>query len=271
LVAGVLAAASPREGGDVSAKAAGIGGVLPAEHPARQIKSSRGGPAAAGIPAPRDVASSVEPRERPELQIPPSRKVVPPPRTLAEANNGVMEKIPARQDNKKGHTKPLPGGGRHTQQTGHVRQGAGGVPSRAAGDDRVVSQSPVWVAGNAYTEAALMSLLGHLVDSYQQGDLASFVGLFSATAATTDETSRAEIEAGYRALFATTQVRRLQVSRLEWRTDNDGAHGEGYMVLQLWRDGGGAGNRYEGRFSVDITREQQRLLIGGLFYDLVGM
>jgi hypothetical protein len=117
------------------------------------------------------------------------------------------------------------------------------------------------------SERVLMSLLGHLVNSYQTGDLVDFISLFSDRASTSDEASRSEIENEYRRLFSTTKARQLQVSGVDWRVHAGGARGEGFMVIQIKRAGRGV-ERYEGRFTVHITREQQELRISGLYYDL---
>lgn len=116
-------------------------------------------------------------------------------------------------------------------------------------------------------EAALMALLGHLVSSYQRGDLVAFVGLFADIASTSDEANRAEIEQEYRQLFSTSRARSLQVSDLSWRLYDSGAQGSGYMVIQIRRKGRAA-ERYQGRFIVHVTRERQQLRISALYYDL---
>ena len=152
---------------------------------------------------------------------------------------------------------------------GRAREGMQRLPEVAEEDPLpVVVPAAQPVGEEAYSDMALMALIGHLVRSYQQGDLGSFIGLFAIQARTSDEASRDQIEAEYRHLFSTTRARSLQVSDLRWRADPVGATGDGYMVLQIRRASGGTTERYEGRFSVNITHERQQLRISGLYYDL---
>jgi len=214
------------------------------------------------IPKPRDAGMGVDEYPHTPLVIPPSRRVdVPPPKSAMARADG---------DTKRS-SSPVGAGER-----------AGSGPPAAHGTHAPTTPDAVTehldlalthreAAADVFSEPALMALLGHLVGSYQQGDLAAFIGLFSASASTSDEATRHEIEREYRSLFSSTQMRSLQVSGLNWRSDPGGARGEGFMVLQLWRTGGSNVERYEGRFSVDITHEQRQLMIAGLFYDLERM
>lgn len=235
------------------------------------------------IPKPRDAGVGGYPHV--PLTIPPSRRVdVPPPKSVVAMSAGDVGRPGSlvgagqRVDSDSAvahdaHPPATPGIRRSEGVAGHVDPAPAASTRSNPATDQSVEPAPAHHqdATDLFSEPALMALLGHLVGSYQQGDLAAFVGLFSASASTSDEATRYEIEREYRSLFSSTQMRSLQVSGLNWRTDRSGARGEGFMVLQLWRTGGSNVERYEGRFSVDITHEKRQLLIAGLFYDLERM
>jgi hypothetical protein len=132
--------------------------------------------------------------------------------------------------------------------------------------DRKSSSSVAVTQILPFTDGALMRLLGHFVNAYQQGNLLSFMGLFASHAQTSDEFSHAEIRREYKKLFSDTSNRRLHISNLHWKYREHVAQGEGVMKLQLLR--GGRMERYIGKFTIEVSRRQRQLVIRGLYYDL---
>lgn len=247
------------------------------------------------IPRSRDVIASALDYQRTSLIIPPSRRVVLPGAVPTPSQDKEDVPAPHSQADRKPNSSSLLAS--PTQDWSEKRADTNtatpefieGGSSKAA--DEVVPMHPpelqpgslVRSTGgtdsasgpqrerafeNPFGDRELMSLVGQLVRSYQEGDLVPFVSLFTADAATTDEVDRQQIEAEYRHLFSSTSDRSLEISGLHWQVDTAGAVGEGLMVIRIRRGKRRSFEKFAGHFRMDVIRERLQLRIARLFYDL---
>lgn len=121
-------------------------------------------------------------------------------------------------------------------------------------------------ANAVVTAAELKTLLSQLMHAYNTGDLARLVSVFSENLHSNDASGRKNIEEDYRKLFNITDMRKMQISPIQWSEIHKQRHGEGKFKLLVREKGAANATTYAGNISIDVEKSEGNVLITRLNY-----
>ena len=104
------------------------------------------------------------------------------------------------------------------------------------------------------------ALFVRFVDAYDRGRSEALTTLFDADAQAHQQQGRAAIQREYDELFRRSQWRRMQLNRVDWRTQGETVYARAEATIRIgWRDG----REVEQRLSIDmdLARRDGRIVI----------
>jgi general secretion pathway protein A len=113
-------------------------------------------------------------------------------------------------------------------------------------------------------EIELLDLVYNLIFYYSSGDLDGLTALFAANAKTDDAQGKAEIRKSYAMLFKTTDMRKMQIDKLQWQQQGDTAAGSGSFKINAWDKNGEKRLNESGVLTIDAIKVNGELKISKL-------
>jgi putative secretion ATPase (PEP-CTERM system associated) len=111
------------------------------------------------------------------------------------------------------------------------------------------------------SEVELPGLLNSYVFAYESGDLNRFVDLFATNAVVNESIGRNKISRDYSELFQATDTRRMKIGAIKWRSEGDGAQGNGEFEVTVWRRGDSTPSTIKGSLNIEVAKEDKQLVI----------
>ena len=107
--------------------------------------------------------------------------------------------------------------------------------------------------------------LPDLIDSfsyaYENGDLERFVDLFTVDAFLDDSDGKQKIAQDYREVFQATDMRSLDIKKVDWQPEGGKARGDGLFELTVRHHGKAVPSSVKGKINIEVVKEAERLYI----------
>ncbi|NOX91877.1 MAG: hypothetical protein GXP18_05350, partial [Gammaproteobacteria bacterium] len=115
-------------------------------------------------------------------------------------------------------------------------------------------------------KADLKILLSRLTSAYEAGNLRKLVSVFAENARSNDKISLDEIEDDYRKLFDVTDMRKMMINDVQWKTFKNRMRGKGNFQLVVREKGAGRVVSYDGSIRFDVAQGTRGIVITQLDY-----
>jgi len=112
----------------------------------------------------------------------------------------------------------------------------------------------------------LSNLISDFSLIYEEGELDSFMSLFSKDALTNNDENWDSIRKDYKSLFNTTEMRVIELRNMRWNKKDEKAKGKGDFVVTVLRTGGDNVRKFTGTITLDVEKENDKLLIKGMYH-----
>ncbi|MCK4587589.1 MAG: hypothetical protein KAU29_09610, partial [Gammaproteobacteria bacterium] len=112
----------------------------------------------------------------------------------------------------------------------------------------------------------LQVLISTLEKTYAAGDLDGFSSVFATSARTGDQTDLTGIRSDYKSLFENTSSRKLTLSNLDWKLDNNYARGVGAYEVVSRSKGASQGIKSKGKVTLQLEGGSGKQLLITRFY-----
>lgn len=133
-------------------------------------------------------------------------------------------------------------------------------------ESRLKTQPTALTKQPDFSERELSLLLGRFVNAYERGDLGSFMALFSDQASASGKQGKANIRKEYAKLFNNTHNRRIDLNNIVWRRMGDTFRGSGRFFIQTYPSGERNPQKFSGKVSFIIEKQNGRLFIRGFYH-----
>jgi len=116
------------------------------------------------------------------------------------------------------------------------------------------------------TAAELQDITTQLVSSYETGNLAQFISLFSSEIKTNDRIDLTGVKQDYARLFASTSDRQMFIQNLKWSDENIGAKGTGDLEVIIFSEEGNTVYSMEGKIQIVAQKIDNKVRITHLYH-----
>jgi len=101
---------------------------------------------------------------------------------------------------------------------------------------------------------------------YEEGQLDSFMSLFSKDALTNNDEDWDSIRKDYKSLFDTTEMRVIELKNMRWNKEDIAATGRGEFIVTVLRRGGDNVRKFTGNIKLVVEKANDKLLINGMYH-----
>ncbi len=178
----------------------------------------------------------------------------------AVIKKSVVEKIVAE----KTITKPVVP--KLIQQDFSNQVGPAVIPAVAVVMSGAALIKPAQAKATNITEKRLTDFITRFSLSYEEGNLDEFMVFFSPSAATNDALDKTAIRADYKALFAGTEMRVIDLDNLNWKIEKQKAVGKGEFAITVLGAGAGQMKAFTGLVKLEIVEINRELKLEGMFH-----
>ncbi|MDH5257087.1 MAG: DnaJ domain-containing protein, partial [Gammaproteobacteria bacterium] len=102
--------------------------------------------------------------------------------------------------------------------------------------------------------------------AYEEGNLDAFMTFFTDDASTNEAVNKLAIRKDYEGLFGSTEMRVIDLEKLNWKIKKQKAVGKGGFVLTVLGKGGGKVKNFSGLIKLEVVNVNNLLKIKGMFH-----